>query len=64
MTLATKVFALLTSLSPSDIETLPPFERRRLADLCRHVAEIAEREEKSAPKAGFMAELADGRGRE
>jgi hypothetical protein len=64
VSIATKVFALLTSLSPADIEALPPFERRRLADMCRHVAQLAEREKEEPPKAGFIAELADGRGRE
>jgi hypothetical protein len=64
MSLATKVLALLTSMSPADVEALPPFERCRLADLCRHCAELAEREQKEVPKAGFVAELADGRGRE
>jgi Cdc6-like AAA superfamily ATPase len=63
MSLATKVMALLASLSPSDIAELSPFERRRLADLCRHVAELAEREKKELPKAEFITELADGRGR-
>src|SRR5262245_50907637 len=42
MSVAQKVHALLTSLSPTDIQALPPFERRRLADLCRHVAGLAD----------------------
>jgi hypothetical protein len=58
MSLATKVLALLTSLSPADIEALPPFERRRLADLCSHVAELAERNDK--PRAGVLARLGEG----
>jgi hypothetical protein len=57
MSLAAKVLALLTSLSPADVEALPPFERRRLADLCRHVADLAERD---VPKAGVLARLHDG----
>jgi hypothetical protein len=64
MSLAAKVFALLTSLSPADIQALPPIQRQRLADLCRHCAALAERAEPERPKAGFVAELADGRGRE
>jgi hypothetical protein len=58
MSLATKVHALLTSLSPADIQALSPFERRRLADLCRHVAEMAEHS--SLPKAGVLALLGRG----
>ena len=65
MPLAQKVAALLGALTPADVDALPPIQRRRFADLCRHVAEMAEREEKKElPKAGFFAELADGRGRE
>jgi hypothetical protein len=59
MPLATKVFALLTSLSPADIEALAPAERRRLADQLRHVADLAERD-KSAPRAGVLARLSHG----
>ena len=59
MSLASKVMALLASLSPADIAELSPFERRRLADLCRHVAELAERDD-DAPKAGVLALLKNG----
>ena len=64
MCLAQKVSDLLSALTAADVEALPPIQRRRFADVCRHWAALAAREEKDAPKAGFIAELADGRGRE
>jgi hypothetical protein len=56
MTIATKVAALLGSIRRQDVEGLPPVERRRFADLCRHVANLAELEDTS-PKAGILYEL-------
>jgi len=53
--LADRVVALLVSLAPNDIERLPPVERRRLADQCRHVAKLAEGEPQ--PKNGILSEL-------
>ena len=40
--LADRVTALLGHLAREDIERMTPVERRRLADLCRHVARLAE----------------------
>jgi hypothetical protein len=60
MPLAAKVLALLTSLSPADVQALPPFERRRLADLCRYVAQLAERQDPPQPSAGVLALLDRG----
>ena len=59
MPLAQKVAALLTAITPADVEALPPVQRRRFADLCRHCAELAERDE-PAPKAGVLALLKHG----
>jgi hypothetical protein len=56
MTIATKVAALLGSIRRQDVEGLPPVERRRFADLCRHVAKLAE-PEGTPPKAGVLYEL-------
>lgn len=53
-----KIVALLVSLSDADLEALPPAERRRLADQCRHVAKRAERK---APETGVLADLRHGR---
>jgi len=53
-----KTVALLTALTPADLVGMPPAARRRFADLCRRVAEIAEPRE--TPKAGVLACLRDG----
>jgi hypothetical protein len=60
--LTDKIVALLASLSPADIEALPPVQRRRFADGCRRAAELAESQERrrTHPKAGVLAALSDG----
>jgi hypothetical protein len=58
MCLAARVAELLGNLTAADVDALPPIARRRFADLCRHVAEIAEREQK--PKDGVLALLGRG----
>jgi hypothetical protein len=37
-----KIVALLVALGRDDVEALPPAERRRLADQCRRVVNLAE----------------------
>jgi hypothetical protein len=59
MTIATKVAALLGTIRKQDVEQLPPVERRRFADLCRHVARLAEPKD-GPPKAGVLYDLKDG----
>lgn len=59
ITVVDRAVALLVSLSPDDIASLPPAERRRVADECRRVAGMAEPRE--APKAGVLADLRHGR---
>jgi len=59
ISLVDRAVASLTVLGPSQIEALPPAERRRLADLCRQVAAIAE--PKPQPKAGILSALRGGR---
>lgn len=44
MSLARHIAALMESLIPDDLDALPPAERRRFADACRHVAKLAERQ--------------------
>jgi hypothetical protein len=44
MPLAQKVADLLTALTRADVEALPPVQRRRFADLCRHCANMADRD--------------------
>jgi hypothetical protein len=48
MSIAAKVAELLVAIRRQDLDELSPAERRRLADLCRHVAGFAE-EEDDAP---------------
>ena len=40
--LTDKIVALLVALGPDDVKALPPAERRRLADQCRRVVNLAE----------------------
>lgn len=58
MPIVEKAAALLESLTPADLQTLPPAARRRLAAACRHAAALAEKPD--APKAGVLASLRDG----
>jgi hypothetical protein len=60
MTIATKVAALLEAVSSADIAGMTPVERRRFADRCRHLADLAE-PKPDAPKAGVLADLRNGR---
>jgi hypothetical protein len=51
-----KAIALLASLSPAQIAGLPPAERRRLAEVCRRAAALAEPRTEE-PQAGVLAQL-------
>jgi hypothetical protein len=57
--IADKAVALLTALGPADLERIPPAERRRLADICRRVADLAE-PRPAPPTAGVLASLRNG----
>lgn len=57
-----RIVAGFAALTTADVEALPPAERRRLADVCRHWAAIAE-PKPPAPRSGVLAQLHDGRGR-
>jgi hypothetical protein len=59
MVIATKVAELLGAIRRQDVEELSPVERRRFADLCRHVARLAEPGD-APPKAGVLYDLKDG----
>lgn len=50
-----RIVALIGHLSRDDIEALPPAERRRLADQCRHLAKLADGQPQ--PKAGLLSDL-------
>jgi hypothetical protein len=61
MILATKV-AALAMVRRQDVEELSPAERRRLAALCCHVAELAE--PPPPPKSGVLYDFKTGCGTE
>ena len=64
MSLAARIVALLTSLTPGQVVAMSPAERQLLSDQCRRVLQLAESTcaGENAPKGGFFAELRDGRG--
>jgi hypothetical protein len=43
MSLARKIAALFAALTQDELNDMPPAERRRFADLCRHWHQIAEK---------------------
>jgi len=57
MSIAAKVAELLVIIRKQDLDELTPAERRRLADLCRHVAGFAE-EQDSPAEPGITRDLA------
>jgi hypothetical protein len=58
MSVIEKTIALLGGLTPADVQELPPVQRRRFADICRHWADLAERRLYDAtPKAGVLSDL-------
>jgi hypothetical protein len=54
-----KAVAALAALNLDNLDSAPPAERRRLADICRHVAGIAE-PKPTTPKVGVLADLKGG----
>jgi hypothetical protein len=59
MSLAEKAIALLTVLRAEDVKTLPMAKRQHFADLCRHLADLAEIKA-PPPKVGVLSELHRG----
>jgi hypothetical protein len=55
-----KLTALFNMLTREDVDAMPPAERRRFADQCRHWAEIAERPQATAPPTGVLYDLGAG----
>lgn len=65
MSIPTKITALFENLTPSDLDRLPPAQRRRFADVCRYWAERADPPKPAVtiqtPKSnGVLASLAMG----
>lgn len=42
MSVAEKIAALFNALTREEVDAMPPVERRRFADVCRHWADFAE----------------------
>jgi hypothetical protein len=62
MAIADKITALFNVLTREEVDAMPPVERRRFADLCRHWAHFAElRPRPHTPQSGVLAELRRGR---
>lgn len=59
MSLAEKAYALLGTLTPADIQALPPAKRQQFAALCKHLAEVADRPI-ATPKSGILDDLRRG----
>ncbi len=61
MSVADKIAALFNALTREEVDALPPAERRRFADLCRHWADFAEiRPREQGPQSGVLADLRRG----
>jgi hypothetical protein len=58
MPIADKIAALFAALTREEVDGLPPAERRRFADLCRHWADFAEiRPGERKSQSGVLADL-------
>jgi hypothetical protein len=55
--------ALLEAISAADVKAMPAGARHRFAAVCRRCADLAE-PQRAAPKAGVLADLKDGKGRQ
>jgi hypothetical protein len=63
MTVAGKIAGLIEALrlEPDAFATMPPAERRRLADVCWYIANKADPPSRSEPpKSGVLADLRAG----
>jgi hypothetical protein len=61
MSVAAKIAALFHALTREEVDALPPVERRRFADLCRHWADFAEiRPRALDSQSGVLADLKRG----
>ena len=57
MSVIEKTIALLGGINPADVQALPPAQRRRFADICKHWATLAERPRDSVRKVGVLSDL-------
>jgi hypothetical protein len=56
MSVIEKTIALLGGISPADVMALPPAQRRRFADICKHWANLADRPGESV-RNGVLSDL-------
>ncbi|MFZ1105280.1 MAG: hypothetical protein WAN86_20925 [Hyphomicrobiaceae bacterium] len=59
MSVIEKTVALLGVLTPNDVQALPPAKRRHFADMCKHLANLAE-PRSTPPKTGILSDLRQG----
>jgi hypothetical protein len=57
MSLIEKTIALLGGINPADVQALPPAQRRRFADICKHWASLAERSGDTVRRVGVLSDL-------
>jgi hypothetical protein len=57
MSVIEKTIALLGGITPADVQALPPAQRRRFADICKHWANLAERPGDGVRKVGVLSDL-------
>jgi hypothetical protein len=57
MSVIEKTIALLGGLTFADVQALPPAQRRRFADMCKHWANLAERHGDTGRKVGVLSDL-------
>jgi hypothetical protein len=61
MSVADKIAALFGALTREEVDAMPPVDRRRFADLCRHWADFADlRPQGVRPLSGVLADLRRG----
>jgi hypothetical protein len=61
MSIAGKITALFGALTREEVDAMPPVERRRFADLCRHWADFSDLRPRGAdPQSGVLADLRRG----
>jgi hypothetical protein len=61
MSVAQRIAALFNALTREEVDALPPAERRRFADTCRHWADFADiRPRQARPGSGVLADLKRG----
>jgi hypothetical protein len=66
MPVADKISALFQVLTQEELDAMPPAQRRRFADLCRHWCQCAELAARrvEVPRSGVLQALRHWRGHE